>query len=435
MTELKQPAATGRGKPSLAAGIFAVAFIFSASLMIWSGWQLYHGESLPVVLTATETQCQWVMLLDEPAMLKSTLAELEGQAADLPTGVTRYLAELRPLCDAAESQRFETTQAWTLCGLPDGAVLTVPNAAGQQEVAQTLARHWAELPESPTPLIAWQHATVHVDGPVVRVVFALPGGNPEAILARARPQSVAANLAADTQFRASTERVGNAPVHLYLPAATAQAWLKTLAPSPWWTGGIDVVQWLGVMARVGEGHLRVHAHLGGDEQMGAWLKPVFDVATLDEVGEAVAQNAKAAAVVRIPAKTRGELANWYGPQAPLFRALLRATPTELPDGTLVWQQFADGGEAALWHGTSQGPSAVQRAQVGEWTIVGTNASAVAAVREVLGRPSTSLAETDDRDRRRLLTSTQGWFRGALQVDWVWTDSGVAGEVAWQLIVK
>jgi hypothetical protein len=432
MTSKTPPVDVGRGKPGVAAAIFIVAFVLSATMMIWSGWQLYHGEKLPLALTETGTQCQWVLLVDDPAKAPAAWEALRH--VDLPAAATPLWQALQPLFVDAGRTHLDAKQAWVLCGQPDGAVLTVANGPQQPEAARELVHLLAVEPRQPNALVAWQDGAVVEDGKVLRVVFAKSEVDAQALIERAKPHGPpeTASLAVDLPFRASTERVGDAPLHLYLPQATARAWLKTLLPLAWWQGGIDVVQWLGVMVRQDDQKLRVHAHLGGDEQMGAWLKPNFDVSALDDAAPWIAASASAAAIVRMPAATRPQLAGWYGPSTPLFQAVLQTPPADLPAATLIWQQFADHSEAALWRGTAQGPKAWQHLATGDWTVVGTDDAAIGRVRDALNGAS---SQTDDRDRRRLLDSTQGWFTAHVQVDWVWTDSGLAAEAAWQLLPK
>ena len=425
--------AAGRGKTSIAAGIFAVAFILSASLMVWSGWQLYHGEHMPTALMATGTQCDWVLLIDDPQQAPQTWQALHDQT-DLPAAATPLWQALQPLMVAAPKTALNRHEAWVLCGLAGGAVLTVTNGPQQPEAAEQLVTLLAAEPTATGALIPWQHGTVVASTQVVRIAFSQAGADSQAMLSRSTPQGgpLAPNLATDLPFRASTERVGDAALHFYLPTASAQRWLKTLTPSLWWHRGMEVVQWLGVMVRLGEGHLRVHAHLGGDEQMGAWLKPAFDVPAMEDAAPWLAQTAQAAAIVRIPAKTRPQLAAWYGPDAPLLRQVLAQSAADLPVDTLIWQRFANGEEAAMWQGNASGPKDLRHAQEGAWTLLATSDAALTSARDVLQGKAPSLAKIDDRDRQRLLATTQGWFIGKQQVDWIWTDAGVAAEVAWQL---
>ncbi len=457
MVEDKKSPGTGRGKPTLVAVILATAFVGSATMMLWSGWQLYRGETMPPALTGTGTACAWVLLVDEPARAAEAWSVL--QTRDLPPETTATLAALTPLWQASAKAGVDRTQAWTLCGLPGGAVLTMPAGPRQAEAAQVLVAQLAVAAGESVAALPWRHgagawqhqtnvdlwqsdaspqnaAAIEKSGTIVRVAWSQAGTDPLDLLKRATPSAGttakpgSTSLATDQAFRAASERVGAGQVHLFLPAATARQWLGTLTSMKWWQNGIDQAQWLGVMLRLDDDRLRVHGHIGGDESGGAWLKEAFDVQTLDDAAGWIAGDARAAAIVRLPAKTRQQLSPWYGPPSQLFAALLTTPVADLPDNELIWQQFADGKEVAMWRGTTKGPSGWQRAQASGWTLVGSDVAAIARVKAVLAGQAPTVADQADRDRRRLLTHTQGWFRGPLQVDWVWTDTGLAAEAAW-----
>ena len=175
--------------------------------------------------------------------------------------------------------------------------------------------------------------------------------------------------------------------------------------------------------------MRLHVHAGIDQHGAIWLKGTADVAAVDDATGWIAADATAAAIVRLPAALRAKLAGQYGPTSPLLAqslAALNAAPT------LVWQRAPDGAESAVWTADVPPPAGLPTALVHGWRVVATTPAMLVQTQAVLGGKLPGQAAVADHDRQRLLTSTQGWFDGPMQVDWVWSDLGVAFEAAWRL---
>lgn len=412
----------GRGKPTTAAALFLLMFLLSATMMVWSGWQLWHGEQLPPALTQTGTRCSWVAQVDTPAEALAAWQALEGKS-ELPAEVTTVVHVVGPLLRGLVEAGLKSDQPWIVCGAPNGWVITLAAEPGQAAKLAALQSTWVPLlPGAPNPT---QSAVVEEHG-VVRLSVALTGTADE-LLAVARPEigKTDAHLGTYEPFRAAVERVGGGSVHLFVAGPLLQRWAASTVTDH--QARADL-QWLGLGLRQDDDRLRLHAQVGVGQRGAAWLKEVADVSALDDVGGWIAADAQAAAVVRLPAKTRARLAGHYGPHAQLWtQALGHAAGGKAQ--TLVWQQTPEG-EAALWTGEVEAPPGVPHALIRGMTLVASTPSMLARTREVLGGQRPSQASGIDRDRSRLWTHTQGWFAGPLQADWVWTDTGLAAEMAW-----
>ncbi len=419
MSSDQQNPAPGRGKPTVAAAIFVVAFVLSASLMLWSGWQLYHGEQLPVAVTATGQACDWVVLIDAPNELAAAWDALATRAPGLlPNEVTATLADAAPWVQAISKQGVVNGQPDVICGWGRDAVLTMPH---QQ------AKAWSEwlATRQGDPRVTALAATPGL----LRLAVASTSHDTGGLLQRAAPATANAHLGTDLAYRAAIERTGGGAAHLFLPQATAARLLHAWLGESWLAEGIPTVQWLGLGLRRDTDRLRLHAHLGIDQHGAIWLKGVADVAALDDATGWIAANAQAAAIVRMPAELRHKVAGHYGPPSALLTQALAQTGTNKAQ-TLVWQRANQGGESVIWTADVPALPDLPSALVHGWRVVATTPAVLAQTQAVLEGAQPDQGKTADRDRQRLLTTTQGWFDGALQVDWVWTDLGVAVEAAW-----
>ena len=435
MTAKTPPADLGRGKPTVAAAIFIIAFLLSATMMIWSGWQLYHGEKLPAAVAATGQACEWVVLLDTPGELAVALDALATHAGrQLPEGATATLAAARPFFESMRTQGPVTDQPYVLCGFGREAVLTMPNRLENSRAADE-AKQWSKLLAK---LAGDPSATaLDVTPNLLRLAFAPSSHDTTKLLQRAAPSGPAAHLGVDVDYRAAVERVGGGAAHFYLPKSPAQRLLQTLSSAPWLAEGIATVQWLGLGLRRDDDRIRVHAHVGMDQHGAIWLKEVADVAALDDATGWIAADATAAAIVRLPANLRAKVAGRYGPRSPLLAQALAQAGADKAQ-TLVWQRAPDGSESVLW--TADVPPLPDLPTVLAHTsaltqacrVTATTPAMLARTQAVLEGTQPSQGKVADRDRQRLLTNTQGWFDGPLQIDWVWTDMGLAAEAAWHL---
>ncbi len=421
--------APGRGKPTVAAAIFALAFLLSASMMLWSGWQLYHGERFATAVKATGQRCDWVLLVDTPAELAPALEALQTQAgAALPAEVTQLLAAATPFTHAVGTQGLAADEPWTVCGWDADTVLTMPNrpqSLAAAQAAQAWSRQLATLAGDATA------TSLAVTPELLRLAVAPVSHAPTALLARALPSQPAAHLGVDVAYRAAVERVGGGAAHVFLAQAAARRLLQRWLTAPWQADGIATVQWLGIGLRRDDDRLRLHAHVGIDQHGAIWLREVADVAAVDDVTPWIGADATAAAVVRMPAALRRKLAGQYGPNSPLLAQAL-AHPGADRAPTLVWQRAPDGGESAVWTGDVPPLANLPTVVVHGWRVVATSPAMLVHTQAVLEGKLPGQDKIADRDRQRLLANTQGWFDGGLQVDWVWSDMGVAAEAAWKL---
>lgn len=427
MTNANKNPQPDRGKPTVAAAIFALAAILSASVMVWSGWQLYHGESFAPAVKATGQRCDWVVLLDAPAELGPALDALQTHAAAaLPAEVTRLLAAATPFAQNTRAPGLAVDEPWTLCGWDRDAVLTLPNRPQTPDAAHT-AQTWSQQ----LAALAGDATATRLDvtPELLRLAFAPASHDPERLLARALPDQPASHLGVALPYRAALERVGGGTAHLFVARAAAVRLLRGLTREAWLDEGIANVQWLGVGLRRDADRVRLHVHAGIDQHGAIWLKEIADVAAVDDATGWIAADATAAAIVRLPAALRAKLAGQYGPTSPLLAqslAALNAAPT------LVWQRAPDGAESAVWTADVPPPAGLPTALVHGWRVVATTPAMLVQTQAVLGGKLPGQAAVADHDRQRLLTSTQGWFDGPMQVDWVWSDLGVAFEAAWRL---
>lgn len=428
MAAEKQIPEPGRGKPTIAAVIFALAFVVSASMMLWSGWQLYRGERLPVAVTATGQACEWVALIDAPGELAATLDAFETHArALLPSDVTATLALAAPFIHSISAQGLVADQPYAICGWGRDAVLAMPNrpaSPNAEREALAWAARLAALAGDPTT------TAVTVTPELLRLAFAPTSHDTAGLLQRAAPVRADAHVGTDVAYRAAVERTGGGAAHLYLPQGTAARLLHGLVGDSWLTEGIPTVTWLGLGLRRDDDQVRLHAHVGIDQHGAIWLKEVADVAALDDATGWIAADATAAAIVRLPPVLRRKVAGEYGPRSPLLAQSMAQTGTEKAQ-TLVWQRAQDGAESIVWTADVPALPGLPNALVQGRRVVATTPAMLAQTEAVLDGQQPGQDKVADRDRRRLLTNTQGWFEGPLQIDWVWTDMGVAAEAAWR----
>ena len=418
------PVATGRGKPTTAAVMFLVMFLASASMMVWSGLQLYHGEQLPATQTQSGIACDWVVQISAPADADRAWAEL-AQKTELPADVTPILATLRPVVHGLAQSAINTSQPWMVCAAPDGWVLTVGAGPGEKARTEAAVRSVIGALPGMGTLTPERLAVVEENG-VVRV--AVSRTTPaQTLLPLARPVlgQKDGDLGTFEPFRAAVERVGAGAMHLFVPAATAQRWAK-----PWLSDveALGDIQWFGLGLRLDSDRLRLHGQVGVGQRGAAWLKGLVDVAALDDVGAWIAADADAGAVVRVPPKTRHLWAAHYGPASTWLPQLMAQPGTDAAK-TLVWQRKGDA-EAGVWTADVPAMPGLHSELVEGKRVVATRPEMLTHVRDVIRAAQPSQEKSGDRDRTRLWTHTQGWFAGPVQVDWVWTDAGLAGEIAW-----
>lgn len=419
----------GRGKPTVAAGVFLLAFLASATMMVWTGLQLWRGEVLPVTWQATPAGCQWVMSVEQPRQWRQMARALPDLAR---VGNDFWLPAPQEWKTVTLLEGLDADSPWTVCGLAGGVVVTaVAPQAPPPQAAQTFA-------ERTGTAVAFAHS-----GTVLRAAFPDAGHTGAALLTAAAALSQQANLGADGGFRTAAERVGAGDFVLYWPAPLARERLRAVVTDPFWRDGIDNVTWLALA--FGRGAVRhAHLHVGVAEAGAAWLKAHLDLAEQIDVAPVIDATAVTWTVARLanPALAHVPLAPTATTGADLLARVLEPPPSAAL-GTLVIQTLPASAATTwlAWTGPALPPPGMQTLRHAGWQVAAAGAGELAIAGALLRGERPSQAQVSHPpDGRRLLTRTQGnWdlshcgdpspAGGGMRLDWTWGDTGLAAELA------
>ena len=467
-------------RPTLAALFFALMFLVSASVAIYSGWLLFRGEVGEEVFTALPGACTWVVLVDEPDAVAGALqvaATLPQLAPEVQAFAKTNAASWARL---AAVPGLDATAPWAVCGrgpgFPsiDGAVAAVMATGIGAEAGPRLAAALGLEHAAAAGSSAWirdgerlllRDATGRVamaarqDGKVLRLSWAAAPADAGALLDAAVAQARTEPLQKAAGFREAVERVGGGQVHVWLAKPTAGAAAKALGAPAGLDEGLQHLTWAAAVLRHERGMLKLHAHLGTDDQRGAvWLKQQLDVSGAFDAGTVLDSDAQAFGTVRLPPQRWRDLA-MVAPQAAAVAEALAAVgaTTAGLTGHVAWQATV-GTDMENWRVVAAlQPAATVR--LPEGAAQASPALAVTAGKlvaasdpaelqrglELLAGKGQTLREADPpAGLGRLLDTTQGvvlrgkasaWGRipgvaqGPVQAEWLWLETGLVAELA------
>jgi hypothetical protein len=463
-------------KPTVAAGIFAAMFLVSATVMVWSGYVLLHGEDAEAVYKGLPAECAWVVLVDEPAHAAETWDAL-ARSSQLPAGMTQVAADQRNLWRAlAETPGLDAGKPWALCGRPGGVVAALVargqggTAPGQAWLDRLQAHAWpvaAQAPDLLSDSAAWALGlrtpatdrkpgqALRRDGDLIRVAWTF-GPDAEGLLTRAVEDAKRHPLQKNESVRAAFERVGGGRLHMYLTPTLVQAAGARLGATTQVRQGLATASWFAAVLREDRQVVRVHAQLGAGQHGAAWLKERFDTTTLLDAAPLVDAHARLVALLRfapkilpLQAEIPGVAALDAVVQAHVAHSL--ASLAEVSTGQAL-VQVLPGPEvehAPPWLVHVQVPAGVtippglldprvasQRA--GEFLVLARDQALAKAGAELVQGKRKSLRDHGlSEDQKRMLADTQGLllmpgmtlgpWQGPLQVEWLWLDTGLVAE--------
>lgn len=344
------PPAPTPTRSSLAAALFAVMFVVSATIAIFSAWLLLHGEQTDAVLEALPADCMAVILIDEPAAVARAWQTTAG-LANLPAMATATAHEQAVLWQSLiAAPGVDLTRPWALCLRPEGVVAAVVAAPGGTQMSGTVAgtlvgdttpgQVWLErMALQPVPLRTWgldlpwppagqgmwlpepirqvqgqpadhvgravrldaadrARAAVQRTGDVLQIAWVAQGGDARALLDRAIADIHKKPLKENEPFRAAVERVGGGQMHLYLAPALVRQAGERLGVHAEIAEGLATVEWAAFALRQEQQDVRVHAQLGTGQRGAVWLKERLDTQTTLDAKPLVDATAIAVGVVR-----------------------------------------------------------------------------------------------------------------------------------------
>lgn len=470
--------AVATAKPTVAAGLFAAMFVLSATVMVWSGYVLLHGEQTDAVYQALPAQCEWLLLADQPSHVHTAWLAL-GSPARVPRSLVLVAKDQADLWTSlAATPGLDPSQPWAVCGRPDGIVAAVmaksaDGVAPGQAFFDRLQAHAAVLPSEvqavlpATDLLGWSlglhrgatdpkpTVALRRDGQILRVAWSLQQPA-EVVLSRAVQEARTHPLQKNETVRGAFERVGGGQLHLYLTPERVRTLGQHLGANPALSQGLALATWGAAVLRQDEDTVRLHAQVGTGPHGAVWLKERFDTTTLLDAAPLVAPEAQLAAVVRVspgvlPAQT--DL-----PGVPALDAWLKdhgasslASLASVSTGQAVLQVLRDPNPATAWlllvqlRANVAVPAdlldpRVASQRVGDLLVMAQRPDLLRlGVQLAQGKHPSLRDRTLTGDTKRLLADTQGLmlrgdvavgeWRGPLQLEWLWLDTGLVAELS------
>ncbi len=451
-------------KTTLAAAIFLVMFVVSATVALWTGYLLLHGEEAEQVFAALPAHCDWVVLADHPDEVAQAW-DAVAAARQLPESVTTTAHEQAALWrDLAATPGLDPKQAWALCGRAEGKVAALAATGGTatqpgQVWLERLQRHQSPGPQAG----AWTEdqgravftdpagrvlAAVQRDGDLVRAAWASPGHDANTMLTAVIAEAKRNPLQKNEIVRGAFERVGGGQLHLYVAPEFARTALKDLKLSEELRAGLELATWFAVVLRHDEDGVRAHAQVGTGPRGAVWLKERLDPAgpALD-AAPLLPADTQAAVVVRVNPK-RLPLTDlpgvaWLDDMLKQQQGIGLEALGAVSTGQAI---FLQRGETQQWSAVLQvraGQGATNlgqepKALEGDQILWSSDPAGLQSLRSTIAAKLPALGGLT-RDQKRLLADTQGVFlkkgaslgplRGPLQIEWLWLDTGLVAEVA------